>query len=146
MFPAAHCSHTRVHRISVVRILDLAIFSKSMAYVFPKNSRILSAHGDWWNLGQCMSLWHSYRPELTNRQVVAGAILHRVNNKLIMFVGALGYIAAFLLYSLNKTSYGYWAMIFPGLCCAVVGADLQFNVTNASSIQNIWPIPLLMNL
>jgi hypothetical protein len=74
---------------------------------------------------------------LINRQVVAGAILHRVNNKLIMLVGALGYVAAFLLYSLNKTSYGYWPMIFPGLCCAVVGADLQFNVTNASKYPMI---------
>ena len=63
---------------------------------------------------------------------MAGAILHRVSNKLIMLVGALGYTTAFLLFSLNKTSYGYWPMIFPGLCLSVVGADLEFNVTNVS--------------
>jgi nitrate/nitrite transporter NarK len=49
-----------------------------------------------------------------------------------MLIGALGYTISFLLYSLNKTSYGYWPMIFPGLCLSVVGADFEFNVTNVS--------------
>jgi hypothetical protein len=62
-----------------------------------------------------------------------------------MLVGALGYVTAFLLYSLNKTSYGYWPMIFPGLCFAVIGADLEFNVTNASGL-NPQSLPRLMNL
>jgi len=144
MFPATRCSHPGVHRISGVCILDFTIYAKSMAHNFTENSDILPAHGNWWNPGKCMSPWSRYSPELI-QQVVAGAILHRVNNKLIMLVGALGYVAAFLLYSLNKTSYGYWPMIFPGLCCAVVGADLQFNVTNASKHPRIFGLAMLMN-
>jgi hypothetical protein len=64
--------------------------------------------------------------------IVAALILHRVSNKLLMGIGAIAYTISFLLYSLNKTGYTYWAMVFPALCLAVVGADFQFNVTNVS--------------
>jgi nitrate/nitrite transporter NarK len=64
--------------------------------------------------------------------IVAAFILHRVSNKLLMGIGALAYTLAFMFYALNKTSYSYWAMVFPGLCLAVVGADFQFNVANVS--------------
>jgi hypothetical protein len=73
------------------------------------------------------TFWQDYK-------IIAGAILHRVSNKLIMLIGALGYTVAFLLLSLNKTSYGYWPMVFPALCLAVVGADFEFNVTNVSHL------------
>ncbi|KAF2669076.1 aminotriazole resistance protein [Microthyrium microscopicum] len=62
--------------------------------------------------------------------IIAAVILHRISNKLIMCVGILSYTLSFLLLALTKTSYGYWPMIFPALCLAVVGADFQFNVTN----------------
>jgi nitrate/nitrite transporter NarK len=62
--------------------------------------------------------------------IVAAFILHRVSNKLLMGIGAVSYTVSFLLYSLNKTKYSYWPMIFPALLLAVVGADFQFNVTN----------------
>jgi MFS family permease len=64
--------------------------------------------------------------------VVAAWIMHRVSNKLMMLVGAFAYTASFLLFALNKTSYGYWPMLFPAFCLTVIGADLQFNVTNVS--------------
>src|ERR1700760_4205032 len=47
-----------------------------------------------------------------------------------MLIGAVSYTVSFLLFALNKTSYGYWPMIFPALILTVVGADLEFNVTN----------------
>jgi hypothetical protein len=62
--------------------------------------------------------------------IVAGAILHRVSNKLLMGIAALSYTLAYLLFALNKTSYPYWAMLFTGQIFTVIGVDLQFNVVN----------------
>jgi hypothetical protein len=68
MFPATRCSHPRVYRIPGVCILGFTLPTKSVAYIFAENSRILSAHGDWWNPGQCMNRWSRYSRELiTNR-------------------------------------------------------------------------------
>jgi nitrate/nitrite transporter NarK len=64
--------------------------------------------------------------------VVAAFILHRVSNKFLMGIGALAYTLAFLFYALNKMSYPYWAMVFPGMILGVIGADFQFNVANVS--------------
>jgi nitrate/nitrite transporter NarK len=63
---------------------------------------------------------------------VAAVILHRVSNKLLMFIGAASYALSFLLFALNRTSYGFWPMVFPALILSVVGADFEFNVTNVS--------------
>jgi nitrate/nitrite transporter NarK len=71
--------------------------------------------------------------------IIAAFILHRVSNKLIMGVGAVSYTISFLLYSLNKTKYSYWPMIFPALLFAVIGADFEFNVTNVR-ISIVLPI------
>jgi MFS family permease len=62
--------------------------------------------------------------------IVAGTILHRVSNKLLMGIAASSYTLAYLLYALNKTSYPYWAMLFLGQIFSVIGVDLQFNVVN----------------
>lgn len=65
-----------------------------------------------------------------NLQVIAGMVLHRVSNKLLMGIGASAYTTAFLLYSVAKTRFSYWSLFFPGLALTVVGADFEFNVTN----------------
>ncbi|GAM91427.1 hypothetical protein ANO11243_094770 [Dothideomycetidae sp. 11243] len=62
--------------------------------------------------------------------IFAGAFMHRINNKLMMFVGASSFTLAFLLLALNRTSSSYWAFFFPGFVFCVVGADLEFNVAN----------------
>jgi hypothetical protein len=62
--------------------------------------------------------------------VVAGAVLHRVSNKLLMGIAASSYTLAYLLYAINKTSWPYWACLFTGQIFSVVGVDLQFNVVN----------------
>lgn len=61
---------------------------------------------------------------------VAGLILHRVSNKLLMFLGASCYTLAFILLALNRHSSSYWAFAFPALTLIVIAADLQFNVCN----------------
>ena len=62
--------------------------------------------------------------------VIAGLILHRVSNKLLMAIGTLGYVVCFLLLTLQKESSSYWAFSFPALMLIVLGADLGFNVAN----------------
>lgn len=57
-------------------------------------------------------------------------ILHRVSNKLLMGIGASAYTIAFVLFSVAKTHFSYWALFFPGLTLMVIGADFEFNVTN----------------
>ncbi|KAK5017991.1 hypothetical protein LTR39_001237 [Cryomyces antarcticus] len=62
--------------------------------------------------------------------IVAGLILHKVSNKLLMGIGACAYTLSFLLLALNKSNSSYWAFCFPALLLCVVGADLEFNVAN----------------
>jgi predicted MFS family arabinose efflux permease len=62
--------------------------------------------------------------------VVCGLVLHRVSNKVLTGIGALAYTASFLILSFMKEDATYWAFIFPALVLVVVGADIQFNVTN----------------
>lgn len=62
--------------------------------------------------------------------VVAGLILHRVSNKLLVLIGTACYTLSFLLMGLNKSSSSYWALCFPALLLAVWGADFEFNVAN----------------
>lgn len=65
--------------------------------------------------------------------IVAGFVLHKVNNKLLAGIGALAYVLASLLLALMKENSIYWAFIFPSLLFSVIGADLQFNVAIVSS-------------
>ncbi|KAJ5101545.1 hypothetical protein NUU61_003767 [Penicillium alfredii] len=62
--------------------------------------------------------------------VVCGLVLHRVSNKLLTGIGALAYTASYLILSFMDEDAVYWAFIFPALVLVVVGADIQFNVTN----------------
>ncbi|KAK5107647.1 hypothetical protein LTR62_000928 [Meristemomyces frigidus] len=62
--------------------------------------------------------------------LVAGLILHKVSNKLLMLVATLAYSAAFLLMAFNREDSSYWSFCFPGFMLMVVGADLEFNVAN----------------
>ncbi|KAJ5783548.1 uncharacterized protein N7518_009225 [Penicillium psychrosexuale] len=71
--------------------------------------------------------------------VVCGLLLHRVSNKVLTGIGALAYTASFLILSLMKQDATYWAFIFPGLVLVVVGADIQFNVTNMYVMSTLPP-------
>ncbi|KAI0840783.1 MFS general substrate transporter [Hypoxylon sp. FL0890] len=69
--------------------------------------------------------------------IVAGRILHRVNNTAIMVFGAVCYLAASLLFSFMKPESNYWAFMFPALILNVAGADFQFNVANMYVMQSL---------
>ncbi|KAI2624148.1 MFS general substrate transporter [Hypoxylon sp. NC1633] len=74
--------------------------------------------------------------------VIAGRILHKVNNTIIIIFGALCYLAANLLFSFMKADSNYWAFMFPALVLNVAGADFQFNVANVSPFMiylSFWP-------
>lgn len=62
--------------------------------------------------------------------VFAGMVLHKISNKLLMYIGTVAYSGAFLLLALNRRSSSYWAFSFPAFVLMVVGADLEFNVAN----------------
>lgn len=64
--------------------------------------------------------------------VVAGHILHKVNNTIIMICGSLCFLGASLLFSFMRADSSYWAFIFPALVLDVAGADFNFNVANVS--------------
>lgn len=72
---------------------------------------------------------------------IAGAILHKVNNQLIMLVGCVAYLAANLLLvfipdDTSSAAVWYWPFAFPALVLNVVGADFQFNVANMYIMQS----------
>ncbi|KAI0815813.1 major facilitator superfamily domain-containing protein [Xylaria sp. FL0064] len=69
--------------------------------------------------------------------ILAGRILHKVNNTILMVFGAVSYLAAALLFSFMKANSNYWAFIFPALVLNVAGADLQFNVANMYVLQSL---------
>ncbi|KAI0541239.1 major facilitator superfamily domain-containing protein [Xylaria digitata] len=69
--------------------------------------------------------------------ILAGRILHRVNNTLLMAFGAVSYLAAALLFSFMRAESNYWAFVFPALVLNVAGADLQFNVANMYVLQSL---------
>ncbi|KAL0262744.1 hypothetical protein SLS55_001716 [Diplodia seriata] len=71
--------------------------------------------------------------------VVAGLVMHRVSNTLLMAVGATAYVASFLLMGLQHADSSYWAFTFPALLLAVVGADFEFCVANMYVMSSLPP-------
>ncbi|KAI1856221.1 hypothetical protein JX265_011733 [Neoarthrinium moseri] len=71
--------------------------------------------------------------------VVAGHILHKVNNTMIMIFGSLCFLGASLLFAFMGPESNYWAFIFPALVLNVAGADLNFNVANMYVMSSLPP-------
>ncbi|KAK2744156.1 hypothetical protein FQN57_004416 [Myotisia sp. PD_48] len=71
--------------------------------------------------------------------IIAGLILHKVNNKLLMGIGAVSFAASFLIVGLMNEHASYWAFIFPSLLLSVVGADIEFNVVNMYVMSSLPP-------
>ncbi|KAJ1715440.1 hypothetical protein AFCA_012613 [Aspergillus flavus] len=71
--------------------------------------------------------------------IIAGLIMHRVSNTLLMLLGATSYVGSFLLMGLQHSDSSYWAFIFPGLILAVVGADFEFCVANMYVMSSLPP-------
>jgi hypothetical protein len=72
--------------------------------------------------------------------VIAGSVLHRINNTFLLAMGSCAYVASNVLLSLMKLDSPYWAFIFPSIILCVVGADFQFNVANACSAPALLPL------
>ncbi|GAB7365330.1 hypothetical protein MBLNU230_g6410t1 [Neophaeotheca triangularis] len=70
---------------------------------------------------------------------IAGLILHRVSNKLLLYIGTICYTIAFLLIAVNRRSNSYWSLAFPSLILNVIGADLEFNVANMYVMSSMPP-------
>lgn len=66
--------------------------------------------------------------------VVCALILHRVSNKLLMFIATVAYTVAFLIASFTKEDSIYWGCYFVPFVLMVVGADIEFNVVNVRAI------------
>ncbi|KAK1752141.1 putative major facilitator superfamily protein [Echria macrotheca] len=62
--------------------------------------------------------------------IIAGSVLHRINNTLLVAVGSVSYTASNILLALMRPDSPYWGFVFPALILSVVGADFQFNVAN----------------
>ena len=62
--------------------------------------------------------------------IIAGLILHKVNNQLLAGIGSLSYLCAAILLTTMKEDSSYWAFTFHALLLSVIGADLRFNVAN----------------
>lgn len=61
---------------------------------------------------------------------VVALILHRFSNKILMGISTVSYTASALLYGFMREDISYWALMFPSLILSVIGADIQFSVTN----------------
>ena len=85
-----------------------------------------------WNFSALMTAVHVLPMAVSGIlvNVIAALVLHRISNKLLMYIGAAAYAIAFLLFAMNRTSSSYWAFYFPGFAIQVIGADLEFNVSN----------------
>ncbi|KIM96098.1 hypothetical protein OIDMADRAFT_44850 [Oidiodendron maius Zn] len=71
--------------------------------------------------------------------IIAGLVLHKVSNKLLMGIGSVAYFGASLLLALMRGDHVYWPFIAPSLALAVIGADLQFNVANMYVMSSLPP-------
>ncbi|KAK0629615.1 major facilitator superfamily domain-containing protein [Bombardia bombarda] len=69
--------------------------------------------------------------------LIAGSVLHRVNNTALLAMGACAYVGSNVLLSLMSPDSIYWAFVFTFLVLAVVGADFQFNVSNMYVMQSL---------
>ncbi|RYP06342.1 hypothetical protein DL764_003219 [Monosporascus ibericus] len=69
--------------------------------------------------------------------ILAGKLLHKVSNKLLMGVGAAGFTIAFLLVAVQRSGVSYWAFTFPAFIIVVFGTDFEFNVVNMYVVSSL---------
>lgn len=62
--------------------------------------------------------------------IVAALVMHRISNKLLMVIGAISFVVSNVLFSVARKESSYWSYYFLALLLSVVGADLEFTVTN----------------
>ncbi|KAK5122865.1 hypothetical protein LTR85_003780 [Meristemomyces frigidus] len=71
--------------------------------------------------------------------LLAGLVLHRISNKLLMLIATVSYTGACLLLAVNRHNTSYWSLCFPAFILLVTGADLEFNVANMYVMSSMPP-------
>ncbi|KAK9451896.1 major facilitator superfamily-domain-containing protein [Limtongia smithiae] len=71
--------------------------------------------------------------------VVAAFVMDKIPGRVLMSIAMLGFLVAALLWALQPLDITYWAMTFPALAIAVVGADFAYNVGNQFSLSAVPP-------
>ncbi|KAK6073227.1 hypothetical protein SCUP234_08825 [Seiridium cupressi] len=100
--------------------------------------RVLVAVGSFWGDYKCKTTQFDLEDNANNRlKILAGRLLHKVSNKLLMAIGAAGFTSAFLLVALQRSGISYWALTFPALIFVVVGTDFEFNVVNMYVVSSL---------
>ncbi|OAA70429.1 Major facilitator superfamily domain, general substrate transporter [Cordyceps fumosorosea ARSEF 2679] len=67
---------------------------------------------------------------------IGGMVLHLLSNQILLIISSLGFLFCVLLFAILPIDSGqprgtlYWMYILPAMCCATIGIDLSFNVTN----------------
>ena len=121
--------------------LSLAVLSLGVLAFSPGSFFIALYFQDIWNMSALEVAVHVLPMAVVGIlvNVFAGMVLHKISNKLLMYVGTVAYTAAFLLLAFNRRSSSYWAFSFPAFVLMVVGADLEFNVANMYVMSSLPP-------
>ncbi|KAF2168005.1 hypothetical protein M409DRAFT_53340 [Zasmidium cellare ATCC 36951] len=121
--------------------LVLSILSLGFVAFTPASFFVSLYFQDVWHMSAIMVAVHLL-PMAINGIIVnifAGWALHRISNKLLMYIGSGAYAIAMLLFALNTIHDSYWAFCFPAFLLLVVGADLEFNVANMYVMSSMPP-------
>ena len=62
--------------------------------------------------------------------IIAAMIMHRINNKILMILGAASFVLSDVLFSVANRDSSYWEFFFLALLLSVVAADFEYTVTN----------------
>lgn len=102
--------------------MGLIILSLGYASFIPVSFFVALFFQDVWHLSALMAAVHLLPMAVcgTIVNIVAGLILHRVSNKLLMYIATSCYAIAFLLLAVSRPSSSYWAFWFPAFCIMYV--------------------------
>lgn len=112
--------------------LNLVILMLGFAAFTPSSFFIALYFQDVWHMSALQTAVHLLPMAISGLlvNIIAALILHRVSNKLLMYIGTASYFIASLLLAMNRVDSSYWAFCLPAFCIIVIGADLEFNVAN----------------
>ena len=63
------------------------------------------------------------------------AVVHRINGTILMAIGGLAYFVGALIQIIIRQHTSYWRLLFPALLITVLGADIQFIVSNVCCLS-----------
>ena len=66
---------------------------------------------------------------------ICQALVHRINGTILMGIGGLAYFVGALIQIFIRQDTSYWQLLFPALIITVLGADIQFIVSNVCAFS-----------